>query len=79
METKKIKRGRPKPEHKKQTPKRQKVKVKKKTGPKWKVTIAKFKKALPGTGGIVSQIARKCNVSRITMCSFIERTDGLGS
>ena len=48
-------------------------KIKKRTGPKFIITIPKFKQALKGTIGIISAVSKNLNVERKTVYSFIER------
>lgn len=38
-----------------------------------KITKNKYKNVLPGTGGIISAIAKKLNVTRQTVYTFLER------
>lgn len=48
-------------------------KKKKKRGPKLKINQVNFKKALPGSAGLYSLIAKNLKVSRETVVNFLKR------
>jgi len=47
--------------------------IKKKKNPNINLTKAVFMKAIPNTGGILTDIAKKCNVCRTTVYNFINK------
>ena len=38
-----------------------------------KLTAEKLKKAIPGTGGILIKIAKKCDINRLTLYTFLKK------